>query len=195
MARDLNHVVLIGRLVRDPEIRYTANGTPVAKFSIANNNSYMQNNERKEAVSYFDINVWGNQAVNCEKYLKKGSQVAINGSLKQNIWVDQATNQKRSKVEITANSVQFLSSNASPQGGGGSYQQSNQSYGNQPANQPMNQQPARNQGNYGQSDNSGFIQDPWAETNNYDSQNAGGNGGQFNDPFMSSPDNDDDIPF
>jgi single-strand DNA-binding protein len=109
MSRDLNLVSLLGRLTRDPEIKYTASGTAVAKFSIANNYSYMQNNELKEEVNYFDVNVWGNQAISCEKYLKKGSQVAVAGSLKQNRWNDQTSGQARSKVEITANSVQFLS--------------------------------------------------------------------------------------
>ena len=122
MSRDLNHVALIGRLVRDPEIRYTAGGQPVTKFSIANNVTYMQNNERKNFVNYFDVNVWGNQAVNCEKYLKKGSQVAITGNLRQNRWEDKTTKQIKSKVEITANSVQFLSPVSGDKNVGGSNQ-------------------------------------------------------------------------
>ena len=110
MAKDLNHVVLIGRLVKLPEIKYTSSGKAVAKFSIANNDSYTQGDERKEYANFFDITVWGNQAINCEKYLKKGSQVAINGVLRQNRWQDKTSGQTRSKIEITANSVQFLSS-------------------------------------------------------------------------------------
>lgn len=109
MGRDLNQVSLIGRLVRDPEIKYTANGNPIAKFSIANNYSYIQNNELVEDVNYFDIKVWGNQAVNCEKYLSKGKQIAILGFLKQNKWVDKTSGQNKSKIEITASSIQFLS--------------------------------------------------------------------------------------
>ncbi len=112
MARDLNQVIVIGRLVRNPEIKYTASGVPITKFSIANNVSFMQNKELKEYVNYFDVNVWGNQAINCEKYLKKGSQVAITGSLRQNRWNDKSTGQTRSKVEITAMSVQFLNASS-----------------------------------------------------------------------------------
>jgi len=108
MARDLNQVFIIGRLVRDPEIRYTPSGTPVTKFSIANNSAFMQNNDKKEYVNYFDINVWGNQAVTCEKYLKKGKQVAIVGVLRQNRWNDKTSGQTKSKVEITAFNIQFL---------------------------------------------------------------------------------------
>ncbi|MBN2546955.1 MAG: single-stranded DNA-binding protein [Spirochaetes bacterium] len=108
MARDLNQVFLIGRLVKDPEIKYTSSGTPVTKFSIANNSTFTQNNDKKEYVNYFDVNVWGNQAVTCEKYLKKGKQVAIVGVLRQNRWNDKTSGQTKSKVEITAFSIQFL---------------------------------------------------------------------------------------
>lgn len=114
MARDLNQVFLIGRLVKDPEIRYTPNGTAVAKFSIANNVPFVQNNEKKEYVNYFDVNVWGNQALICEKYLKKGKQVAIIGVLRQNRWNDKTTGQTRSKIEITATAVQFLTPVGTP---------------------------------------------------------------------------------
>ncbi|HNZ25897.1 MAG TPA: single-stranded DNA-binding protein [Spirochaetota bacterium] len=107
-GRDLNVLIIIGRLVKDPEIKYTASGTPIAKFAIANNASYIQNGEKKELTNFFDVNVWGNQAVNCEKYLKKGSQVAIEGYIRQNRWTDNATGKTASKVEITANSVQFI---------------------------------------------------------------------------------------
>lgn len=107
-GRDLNFVIIIGRLTQNPEIKYTTNGIPVAKFSIANNTYYLQNQERKSYVNYFDITVWGNQAINCEKYLKKGSQIAIEGHLRQNRWTDPNTNKTISKVEITATSVQFL---------------------------------------------------------------------------------------
>jgi len=170
MARDLNDVNIIGRLVRDPEIRYTASGTPVAKFSIANNMTYVQNNERKDSVNYFDVNVWGNQAVNCEKYLKKGNQVAINGSLRQNRWVDKASGQTRSKIEITANTVQFLTV---PTGGGGSGFQA-----------PEYSAPANNNSGKQNAPDEGFIEDPWNE----------GSSSGMNDPF-SDTFNDEDIPF
>ena len=167
MARDINQVTLIGRLVKDPEIKYTASGTPVTKFSIANNNSYSQNNEQVDAVNYFDINVWGNQAVSCEKYLKKGSQVAIIGSLRQNRWTDKATNQTRSKIEITANSVQFLSP-ASQGSGSTDFKPS--------THEPSNNSNINN--------NTGMIDDPWND------------GPDMNNvPYSEQIENDDDIPF
>jgi single-strand DNA-binding protein len=166
MARDLNHVTLIGRLVKDPEIKYTASGVPVTKFSIANNSSYMQNNELVEYVSYFDINVWGNQAVNCEKYLKKGSQVAVNGVLRQNRWSDKTSGQTRSKVEITANSVQFLT----------------------PASSSQNiNTSSKNVVDPGTNNNNGMIEDPW---NNDSNSNT-----MVDNSFNESSNSDDDIPF
>lgn len=177
MGKDLNSVNLIGRLVRDPEIRYTASGTAVAKISIANNYSYMQNNDRKDEVNYFDINVWGNSALNCEKYLKKGNQVAITGELRQNRWTDQASGQTRSKIEITAINVQFIGpanqNNNQNSGQGNNYNNQNN----------YRQQPQQNNYNNGVNKNNqqqqgGYIQDPWANQNN--NQNG---------------DNDDDIPF
>lgn len=166
MARDLNQVTIIGRLVKDPEIKYTASGVPVTKFSIANNSSYMQNNELVEYVSYFDINVWGNQAVNCEKYLKKGSQVAVNGVLRQNRWSDKTTGQTRSKVEITANSVQFLTPLS------GSQNLSNTSKETKDSDIGENNE---------------IIEDPW--------NNSSDNNENADNSFNESMDNDDDIPF
>jgi len=173
MSRDLNQVFLIGRLVKDPEIKYTASGTPVTKFSIANNISYMQNNGLVEDVNYFDVNVWGNQAVSCEKYLKKGSQVALSGSLRQNRWDDKTSGQKRSKIEITANTIQFL--NTQPGGAGASGKPSNNT-DKKPA--ASAQKPYKEQ--------NGIIEDPW---------NEGSNTENFDSPFHPGSESDDDIPF
>jgi single-strand DNA-binding protein len=72
MAKSLNRVQLIGNLTRDPEIRYTPAGKGVCSLSIANNRVYIKNGEKVTEVSYFDIDVWGQVAENCFKYLKKG---------------------------------------------------------------------------------------------------------------------------
>jgi len=108
--RDINQITIIGRLTKDPEIKYTPSGNPVTNFSIANNNSFMQGDQKVDTVDYFDIEVWGNQAVSCEKYLKKGSQVCVVGRNKQQRWTDKTSGQTRSKVIINANQVQFLDS-------------------------------------------------------------------------------------
>lgn len=109
MARDTNNVNVIGRLVRDVEVKYSSGGVAIGKLSIANNDSVKKDNKWQDEVSFFDVVVFGNQAVNAEKFLKKGSQVAIEGRIKQQRWIDQATQQNRSKIEILANGIQFLS--------------------------------------------------------------------------------------
>lgn len=110
MANDLNVIIVIGRLTRDPEIKYTASGTPVANISIANNKVFTSNGQKTEQVNYFDISVFGNSAINCGKYLKKGSVISVTGELKQDRWQDSQTGQTKSRIRINANNVQFLSS-------------------------------------------------------------------------------------
>jgi len=104
MAFDMNTVHLIGRLTKDPELKHTQNQTAYCKFSIANNRMAGD----KEEVNFFDVTTWTKIAENCSKYLKKGSQVAITGRLEQQRWQDKDGN-NRNKIEIVAQSVQFMS--------------------------------------------------------------------------------------
>jgi len=108
MPSDLNRVLLIGRLVRDPELRYTANGTAVASFSVANNKSYTSNNEKKERASFFNCVAWGKLGELIVQYCKKGHRIGIEGRLQQRSWDDQS-GAKRSTVEIITDNIQFLS--------------------------------------------------------------------------------------
>ena len=94
--------ILIGRLTKDPELRYTPKGTPVASFSLAINHRY----EMKDEVSFIDIVVFGKQAEFCGKYLNKGSAVIVDGRLQQRRW--EADGQQKSKIEVVAQSVNFL---------------------------------------------------------------------------------------
>lgn len=103
-----NKVILIGNLTRDPEVRYSQNSTAVASFALAINRKYKQGDETKEEVSYIDIVVFGKQAENCGKYLNKGDAALIEGRLQQLRWDDKETGQKRSKVEVAAQSVTFM---------------------------------------------------------------------------------------
>ncbi|HMA99901.1 MAG TPA: single-stranded DNA-binding protein [Spirochaetota bacterium] len=105
MALDINVVTVVGRLTRDPELSYTPqNQTPVCRFSVANNRGG-QNNE----VNFFDITAWNKTATTCSQYLKKGRQVVVQGRLQQDRFEDK-NGQKRSKVKIIANFVQFTGS-------------------------------------------------------------------------------------
>ncbi|MCL2025813.1 MAG: single-stranded DNA-binding protein [Leptospirales bacterium] len=115
MPSDLNRVLLIGRLVRDPELRYTANGTAVASFSIANNKSYTSNNERREQASFFNCVAWGKLGELIVQYCKKGHRIGVEGRLQQRSWDDQSGN-KRSVVEVVTDNIQFLSPRESSSG-------------------------------------------------------------------------------
>lgn len=104
----MNKVFLIGNLVRDPELNYIPSGTAVAKMSIAVNRRYKVNNEWKEEVVFIDLVVWGKQGENCHKYLSKGKKVYVEGRLSLSRWTTQ-DGANRSKIEIIAERVQFLS--------------------------------------------------------------------------------------
>lgn len=101
-------VILIGNLTRDVDLRKTASGSPVASFGLAMNEKFKSNGEVKESVVFVDITVWGSQGENCAKYLKKGSQVLVDGKLKLDTW--EADGGKRSKLTVTALHVQFMDS-------------------------------------------------------------------------------------
>lgn len=111
----LNKVFLIGNLTRDPELRYTPSGMAVTTLGLAVNNKYKSGDEWKEDVLFIDITAWGKTAENCTEYLSKGSPVMVEGRLKYHTWEAQDGG-KRSKVDVTAMAVQFLSGG---KGGGG----------------------------------------------------------------------------
>ncbi|HDQ13523.1 MAG TPA: single-stranded DNA-binding protein [Sediminispirochaeta sp.] len=114
MANDINSVVLVGRLTRDAELKYTANGTAVCKFSIAVNRRKKTGDSWGEEANFFDITLWGRQGEAIHQYLGKGKQIAVQGELRQSRW--EQNGQNRSKVEIHAINVQLLS--GGPSGGG-----------------------------------------------------------------------------
>ncbi len=120
MASDLNKVMLIGRLTKDPELRYTQSGTPVASFSVANNRSYVVNGERKEEVSFFNCVAWSKLGELIVQYCKKGHRIGLEGRLQQRSWEDQNGN-KRQPVEIVTDNVQFLTARNEQQSGTAAY--------------------------------------------------------------------------
>ena len=107
---DLNSFIGIGRLTRDPELRYTPSGAAVCRFGLAVNRTYKnQEGVNVEDPLFINISVWGKQAEYSSQYLKKGRRVAVNGELRSNNWVDREGN-KRVSFEINARTVQFLDS-------------------------------------------------------------------------------------
>lgn len=102
----LNNVVLIGNLTRDPELRYTPSGLPVATLRLAVNRNFT-NQQGEIETDYFNVIVWRNQAEKCAEYLSKGRQVAVTGRLQSRSW-EGNDGQKRSVVEVVADRVVFL---------------------------------------------------------------------------------------
>jgi single-strand DNA-binding protein len=103
---DINHVVLVGRLTRNAELKYTNNGAAVSKFSIAINQRRKKDDQWVDESHFFDIVLWGKSAESINQYLVKGKQVGIEGQLRQNRWEQEG--QARSKVEIFATNVMLL---------------------------------------------------------------------------------------
>src|SRR5206468_1011754 len=104
----VNKVMLVGRLGRDPETRYTGGGQAVANFSVATDETYKdRNGERQKRTEWHKIVVWGKQAEIAQQYLKKGSLVFIEGRIQSREWQDKE-GQKRTSFEIVANSFRML---------------------------------------------------------------------------------------
>lgn len=141
MAADVNHVILIGRLTRDSELKYTSGGMAVCKFDIAVNKRRKHGEQWVDEANFFTIVLWGKLGETINQYLLKGKQIAVEGELHQNRWEQEG--QSRSKVEIMANNVQLLGGGAQegqgkPQNtsGGNGYQKRSQGAGNAPYRSP-----------------------------------------------------------
>ena len=107
----MNKVYLIGNLTRDPELAETNSGIKVCRFAIAVNRNYSSNDGERQT-DFFNITVWRTQAENCGRYLKKGSKVAVVGSLQNRSYEDK-DGIKRNVTDIIANEVEFLSTRSS----------------------------------------------------------------------------------
>jgi single-strand DNA-binding protein len=113
-GKSLNKVTLIGNLGRDPELRYTNSGIPVATFSIATNEQWKDSDgNTQEKTEWHNIVTWQKLAEICAEYLKKGSKVYIEGRLQTRSWDDKNTGQKRTTTEIVANDMIMLDSRSS----------------------------------------------------------------------------------
>ena len=103
----LNKVILLGNLTRDPELRYTPNGTPVSTFGLAINRRFRQDDTWRDEVCYVDIVSFGRQAETVTEYLTKGNLAMIEGRLQWRSW-ETEDGQKRSKHEVVASNIQFM---------------------------------------------------------------------------------------
>src|SRR5579864_6877349 len=115
-----NKVVLVGNLTRDPELRYTPKGTAIAKIGLAVNRVWTNEaGEKKEEVTFVDVDVFGRTAENVGQYMRKGRPILIEGRLRLDQWDDKQTGQKKSKLGVVAETVQFLGSPGEGGSGGG----------------------------------------------------------------------------
>lgn len=116
-----NRVILIGNLTRDPEVKYIPSGMAVAEIGLAVNRYFndRNTNERKEETTFVDVTLWGRQAELAGEYLAKGRPVMIEGRLQLDTWEDKQSGQKRSKLRVVGETMQFLGSGGGEGGGGG----------------------------------------------------------------------------
>ena len=106
-----NKVILVGNLTRDPELRYTPKGTAIAKVGLAVNRVWTNEaGEKKEDVTFIDVDVFGRTAENVGQYMRKGRPILVEGRLKLDQWDDKQTGQKRSRLGVVAETIQFLGS-------------------------------------------------------------------------------------
>lgn len=140
----LNKVMLIGNLTRDPEVRYTPKGSAVCDIGLAVNRSYVTDNgEKVEEVTFVDITLWNKTAELAGKYLHKGRPVYIEGRLQMDTWEDRQTGQKRQRLKVIGDQMQFL---GSPQGGGertGGGEEGSGGYSRPPQRPAAQQRPAQ----------------------------------------------------
>jgi single-strand DNA-binding protein len=113
MARDLNKVMIIGRLGADPEMRYTPSGSPVTTLRVAAGRQWRDGGgEQREETEWFSVVAWNKLAEICSQYLTKGSRVYIEGRLQTRSWDDQQSGQTRYKIEVIASDMIILDGRA-----------------------------------------------------------------------------------
>ena len=117
---NLNKVMLIGNLTRDPELRYTPSGKAVADISLAINRVWVNDQgQKQEDTTFVDVTLWGRQAELAQQYLTKGRGAYVEGRLQMDTWDDKETGKKRSRLKVVGDSLQFLPDGRGGAGGGG----------------------------------------------------------------------------
>lgn len=124
---DLSVAVLVGRLTRDAELKYTNSGQAVCHFSVATSSRKKKGDQWVDEASFWDVDLWGKQGESLNQYLVKGKLVAVEGTMRQDRW--EQDGQSRMKVQISANTVQLLGGNSSGGQQGGSSQGSQETQG------------------------------------------------------------------
>ena len=140
---NLNKVMIMGNLTRDPEIKYTPKGMAIAHFGVAVNRVWSNEaGEKQEEVTFIDIEMFGRKAEVVGEYFKKGKPIYVEGRLKLDSWDDKTSGQKKSKLKVVGETFEFLGSREGGGGGGGGEQ--GESHG-EPRSQSRPQQQSRAQ--------------------------------------------------
>lgn len=177
---NLNKVMLIGNLTRDPEVRYTPKGTAVTDLGLAINRNYSTDDgDKREETTFIDITFWGRQAETLGQYMKKGRPLYVEGRLQLDSWDDKNTGQKRSKLKVVGDNFQFLGGRDDNAGGGGGSYQGGQQAAADNQGSSANEGGGSNQGGSANEGGGGYEAPP------------SGGGGSSAAPAMD----DDDIPF
>ncbi len=115
---NVNKVILIGNVTRDPEVKFTPKGSAVADLGLAINRNYtLDNGEKREETTFVDVELWGRLAEIAGEYAKKGRPIYIEGRLRMDTWEDKTSGQKRSRMKVVGENLQLLGGR--PPGGGG----------------------------------------------------------------------------
>lgn len=127
---DINSVVIVGRLTKDGELKYTNSNNPMAilNSAVAVNRSRKNGKNWENEVSYFEVTVFGKRAESLKQYMRKGKQIAVVGTLRQERWTDKETQKQRSRLYIAAENIQLIGSKDNGSDNNGGYQQ-NDYYG------------------------------------------------------------------
>lgn len=186
----INRVVLVGRLTRDPELRYTANGAAVASFTVAVNRQFTNNQGEREA-DFINCVIWRKAAENFSNFTHKGSLVGVDGRVQTRSYENQQGNRVY-VTEVVVENFSLLESRSESDRRAAS-ENTNSNGGNNQANQAPTQQPSNNQSPFSNNTNN--------QSNNNNQNNNGGNNSNNNmaDPFADNSKpidiSDDDLPF
>ena len=131
---NLNKVLLMGNLTRDPELRVTTKGSAICQFSLAINRTFkLESGESREEVTYTDCEAWGKTGETIAKYVSKGRPLFIEGRLRLDQWEDKNTKEKRSRMKVVLESFQFIGGKEDPAPRGDAKPQAKQTDGDEPA--------------------------------------------------------------
>lgn len=139
---NVNKVILIGNVTRDPEVKFTPKGSAVTDISLAINRNYtLDNGEKREETTYVDIELWGRLAEIAGEYAKKGRPIYIEGRLRMDSWEDKTSGQKRSRMKVVGENLQLLGSRPGGSSSGGGDHEGG-GYSDQPRSSQRPQRPA-----------------------------------------------------